>query len=56
VAAIIAILAFRGLVSNEEGELWLQLAQVLAAFIAPIVIGIVTAVYTNGRSNLKANQ
>jgi hypothetical protein len=36
--------------SNEEGELWLQLAQGLAAFIAPI--GIVTAVCTNGRSNM----
>lgn len=55
-AAIIAILAFRGLLSHEEGELWLQLAQVLAATVSPIVIAIVTAVYTNGRAKVKATQ
>ena len=56
VAAVIALLSVRGLLSNEEGELWLQLAQTLAATISPIVIAIVTAVYTNGRSKVKAGQ
>lgn len=55
-AAIIAILAARGLVSDTEGELWLQLVEAIAVAIAPLVMAIVTAVYTNGRAKVKSAQ
>lgn len=53
VAAIIAILAARGLVTNEEGELWVQLAQAIAAAVAPLVMAIVSKAYIDARRDVK---
>lgn len=53
-AAIVAILAARGLVSSEEGELWVQLVESIAVAVLPIVMAVVTAAYVNGRSAIKS--
>ena len=53
VAAVIAILAGRGLVTQQESELWVVLAQALATAIAPIVMAIVTTGYVNARAQVK---
>lgn len=53
-AAVVAILAFRGLMSPQEGDLWVKLVQAIAATVAPLVMGVVTAVYTNSRAKVKA--
>ena len=53
-AAIIAILAARGLVNSEEGSLYVVLVQSIAVAVAPIVMAIVTAKYVEGRSKVKA--
>ncbi|MBP6471223.1 MAG: hypothetical protein KBE23_06500 [Chloroflexi bacterium] len=53
-AAVVAILAARGLLSNQEGELWLALVQAIAVAVAPLVMGAVTAVYTQSRAKVKA--
>ncbi len=54
VAAVVAILAARGLVVQQEAELWVVLAQALATAIAPIVMAIVTTSYVNSRAQVKA--
>ena len=53
-AAVVAILAARGLLSNQEGVLWLALVQAIAVAVAPLVMGAVTAVYTQSRAKVKA--
>lgn len=53
VSAIVAILAARGLVSNEEGALWVQLAQAIAMAVAPLVMAIVSKAYVEGRTELR---
>ena len=53
-AAIIAILAARGLIKSVEGSLYLALVQALAVTVAPLVMAIVTAKYVEGRSLVKA--
>jgi len=53
VAAIVAILAARGLVSAEEGELWVQLALAIATAVAPLVMAIVSKAYIEGRTQLR---
>ena len=53
VAAVIAILAARGLVSNEEGALWVQLAEAIALAVAPLVMAIVSKSYIEGRTALR---
>jgi hypothetical protein len=53
VAAIIAILAARGLVTAEEGELWVQLASAIALAVAPIVMAIVSKSYVESRTELR---
>lgn len=55
-AAVVAILAARGLLATDEGDLWVSLVQALATAIAPVVMGIVTAAYTNARAKVKAGQ
>ena len=52
-AAVVAILAFRGLMSPQEGDLWVKLVQAIAAAVAPLVMGVVTAAYTNSRAKVK---
>lgn len=53
VMAIVAILAARGVVSSEEGELWVQLAQAVAMVVAPIVMGWISKSYVEGRQELR---
>ncbi len=53
VMAVVAILAARGVVSNEEGELWVQLAATIAAVVAPLVMGWVSKSYVEGRQALR---
>lgn len=45
VIAIVAILVARGLFSAEEGELWIQLAQVLIGPITVVVMALVARSY-----------
>ncbi len=52
-AAVVAILAFRGLMAPQEGDLWVKLVQAIAAAVAPLVMGVVTAAYTNSRAKVK---
>lgn len=53
VSAIVAILAARGSVSNEEGELWVQLALAVATAVAPLVMGWVSKAYIEGRTEVR---
>lgn len=53
VAAIVALLAARGLVSQEEGEIWIVLAQSLVLLVAPIVMAYTSVRYTQSRTELK---
>lgn len=53
VAAIVAILAARGLVSNEEGELWVRLAEAIAMAVAPLVMAVVSKAYIDGRTEVR---
>lgn len=52
-AAVVAILAFRGLMASQEGDLWVKLVQAIAAAVAPLVMGVVTAAYTQARAKVK---
>lgn len=54
VAAVVAILAARGLVVQSEAELWVVLAQALATAIAPIVMAVVTNSYVQSRAQVKS--
>ena len=51
--AIISILAARGLVSAEEGELWVALVRALVVAVVPIVMAIVSAAYVESRTRVK---
>lgn len=53
VMAVVAILAARGVVSSDEGELWVQLAATIAAVVAPLVMGWVSKSYVEGRQALR---
>ena len=53
VAAVIAILAARGLISQEEGDLWVVLAQSLVLLVAPIIMAYTSVRYTQARTELK---
>jgi len=53
VAAIVAIIAARGLITQEEGELWVILAQSMIMLVAPIVMAYTTVRYTQARTDLK---
>ena len=51
--AVFTILAYRGLLSAQEAELWLELAEALAAAILPIAMAIITASYAQSRAKTK---
>ncbi len=53
IMAIVAILAARGVVSSEEGELWVDLANAIAMVVAPIIMGMVSKTYVEKRSELR---
>jgi len=44
--AVVAILVARGALSQEEGEMWVQLVAALVGPIAVIVLGIIAKSYT----------
>lgn len=52
-AAFVAILAARGMLTPEEGNLWVDLVEALATPFALIVIGIVTRTYLNGQTAVR---
>ena len=51
--AIIAILAGRGLMTSDEGDLWLVLIQSIAVAIIPLALAIVDAAYIQSRGSVK---
>ena len=54
IAAVIAILGIRGLVTAQEGDLYVALASAVATSVAPIVMAFVSGKYIQGRSQVKA--
>jgi hypothetical protein len=54
VTAIIGILAVRGLVTAQEGELYIALASAVVAAVAPLVLAYTTAQYAQSRARVKA--
>ncbi len=52
-AAVIGLLAARGLVSSEEQSLYLALVQSLAVVVAPLIIAVVTGKYIESRTEVK---
>ena len=54
VAAVIAVLAARGMIVQQEAELYVVLAQSIAVAVAPIVMAIVTGQYVQSRAVVKA--
>jgi hypothetical protein len=54
VTAVIAILVSRGLLSEAEGQLWLQLAAAVIGPVAIIVLGVVAKSYIGHMSNVRA--
>lgn len=46
VTAIVAVLIARGLLTADEGQLWIQLAAAIIGPVAIIVLGIVAKSYT----------
>ena len=55
VTAVMGILAVRGLVSVEEGNLYVVLASAIVAAIAPIVLAFTTGKYIQSRAQVKAS-
>ena len=55
VTAVVGILAVRGLVTAEEGNLYVVLASAIVATVAPIVIGLNTRSYNQGRALVKSS-
>ena len=53
VAAIVAILAARGILTPDEGELWVQLASAVVLPVALLVIGWVNKSYINNQASIK---
>lgn len=51
--AVIALLAARGLMTGEEGELWLDLVEAIAVAVIPIALAIVNYAYISSRKELK---
>lgn len=53
VAAVVAILAARGILTSEEGELWVQLAGAVVLPVALLVIGYVNKQYIAGQQYIR---
>lgn len=52
-AAVVAILATRGLLSAEEGQLWVALVEAVATPVALLVMAIVTRQYLIGQAAVR---
>ncbi len=51
--AIIAIFATRGLVTQEEGALWLDLVEAVAVAVIPVALAYVNGMYIKSRTAIK---
>jgi hypothetical protein len=54
ILATLTIMAYKGLLTAGEAELWLELAEALAAALLPIAMALITAAYSNSRAKVKA--
>lgn len=52
--AIVAILAARGLLTNEEGDLWIALINAIAVAAVPMALAYVNGKYIESRATLKS--
>jgi len=52
-AAVVAILAARGLLTPDEGELWVALVEAVALPVALLVMSIVTKQYLAGQTTIR---
>lgn len=53
IGASLAILAARGLLSQEESALWLTLVQSIAIAVIPITLAFINGRYINSRASVK---
>jgi hypothetical protein len=53
VTAVMGLLAVRGLVTAQEGDLYIALASAVVAAIAPLVLAYTTARYAQTRAQVK---
>lgn len=53
VNAAVALLVVYGVLTREEADLWAVLVMAIAAAIAPVVIGVTTRSYNEGRVQIK---
>ena len=54
VAAVVAVLGVRGIVTAQEGDVYVALAGAVASAVAPLVMAFVTGRYINARATVKA--
>lgn len=55
VAAVVALLGVRGLVTAEEGDAYIAVAGAIASAVAPLAAAFVTGRYINSRTDVKRN-
>ena len=53
IAAVVAVLASFGLLTAEDGDLYLALASAIAAVVAPLVMAYTTKAYVASRAEVK---
>jgi hypothetical protein len=53
-AAVLAVVAHYGLLTDDESALWLALVRAAAAIAAPLVMAIVSREYIRGRTQVKS--
>lgn len=51
--AVVAILAARGLITNEEADLWVQLVNAVLVALVPVAMALVTSAYSKSRAEVK---
>jgi hypothetical protein len=55
VGSIVAILAARGLLTQEEGDLWMALIQSIAVGVIPLALAYVNGQYIQSRRDIKTS-
>ena len=53
--AVFGILVYRGLFTQEEADLWVQLVSALSVGLIPLAMAYMTAKYSLSRAEVKAN-
>ena len=53
IAAVVAVLGIRGMVTAEEGKAYVALAGAVASAVAPLAAAFVTGRYINARAQVK---